>query len=338
MLSSPSVEPNVPMPSLRYVFMYLTFLMLIALALCIRKLDGPAPAPLVVPTATTTPVNWAAGKRKVLEQFEVLARDTDEREWEVWMQFAADWADTRERCVTRVVEAKMRSVNAQMAWKEVAGLLLDFAQDKFCSGDSALERIEGNARPFLEALMDVAAAGEAEVRKTNERMHEINNRFAMNIGTIIDDAEVSVPPRTFQALRGLGEDAARQCTMSVVANSGAVVLEAVAARATIESVKTVCAWLGRVLAPYIVRTSTALATAEVPFIDLISVGLLAWTAHDVFTLPEKIQTGLDAQFKQAMEVCLKEIESGMDASVEGLKRQYHGGRTQALERVVEAMN
>ena len=277
-------------------------------------------------------VDWSAGIRGVRDQIEQLDKEANEREAEIWAEFAAQWKAARERGVQSILASKTQSVEALLSREELTGLVADFAMDKIRGGERSFNRIDAQSKPFFRALKDIGREGESEVQRAHERLRELDNRFAQKMGAVVEDSEANVPPQTFAALCKLREEVLRDCVANVAGTGVAVVAEAAFIATTAESVKVVSAWLGRMLAPQILKAAGGVSTMEIPVLDVISLVLLAWTVHDVCVLPEKIRSELDAQFSSAMDAQLKELDGTINAAVESLKQQHHAARQKAREQ------
>ena len=282
-------------------------------------------------------VDWSAGIRRVEARLAQINREADEREAEIWAGFAARWETARKKGAGEMLSGREKSVKALLKTEELSGLVVDFALDKVRGGERAVKRVERCSQPFFAALKETGGAGEAEVQMVQEQLRELDNQFAQKIGVVVQDSEASVPPQTFAALRNLEEEVLRGCVTRTAGTGVAVVVEVAFAAATAESVKVVSAWLGRLLAPQILKAAAGISTIEIPVVDLISLGLLGWTIHDVCTLSEKIGRDLDAQFTSTMEAQLKQLDGAINAAVENLKKQHRSARQKALEQARAAL-
>jgi hypothetical protein len=291
----------------------------------------------LVPGAPAPAVDWSSGIRKVQARLAQISSEADEKEAEILAGFAARWKAGRERGVQSILASKTQSVEALLSSEELTGLVADFALDKVRGGERAVKRVERCSQPFFAALKEMGGAGDAELRMVQEQLRELDNQFAQKIGVVVQDSEATVPPQTFAALCNLEKEALRGCVKHTASAGVAVVVEVAFAAATAESVKVVAAWLGRLLAPQIFKAAAGVSTIEIPVVDLISLGLLGWTIHDVWTLSKKIGRDLDVQFSSAMDAQLKQLDWAIDAAVENLKQQHCSARQKALEQASAAL-
>jgi hypothetical protein len=323
-----------------YFAVFALLLLSVGALLCVRVRSRPVevvePEHSVV-EAPAMAVDWSAGIRSVRDQLRRIDSEANEREAEISTEFAAQWKAARALGVQSILASKTKSVEALLSREELTGVVIDFVMDKVRGGERAFNRIDGRSKPFFTALKEVAGEGEAEVQKAHERLRELDNRFAQNIGAVVQDAEANVPPQTFAALSKLREDVLRDCVINVAGTGVAVVAEAAFIATTAESVKVVSAWLGRILAPQILKAAGGISTLEIPIIDLISFVLLGWTAYDVYSLPEKIKSGLDTQFSNAMDAQLRELDGAIDTAVASLNKQHRAARQKALEQADAAL-
>ncbi len=322
-----------------YWAVFAVLLLSVGAMLCVRYRSWPVDVEpeRTVAGAPAQAVDWSAGIRSVRDQLGRIDSEVNEREAEVWAEFAGQWKAARARGVDRIQSSKMESVKALLSAEELTGLVVDFALDKVRGGERAFNRIEARSKPFFMALKEVAGAGEAEVQKAHEKLRELDNRFAQKIGAVVQDSEAKVPPQTFAALYNLREEVVRECVVNLGGTGVAVVAEAAFIATTAESVKVVSAWLGRILAPQILKAAGGISTIEIPVFDLVSLGLLIWTGYDVYSLPEKIRSELDAQFSNATDAQLKELDGAIDAAVESLKKQHRAARQKGLEQAEAAL-
>ena len=330
-------------------FVYTLLFLLAGSALCIRELWPAAKRPLPntpaapaapVPASETgpAPVDWTAGKNKIRERLRNIEEKTALLDSEAWNQFSIRSKSCRESGASRTLEAKVQSVNSLLAGSEVAALAFDFAQDKIRGGERALSRIQGHSRHLTDALVSARSEAETELRRIHERLREIDNDYALRIGEVVRESEAGVAPQTFAALTDTYEQVARKCAVTLGATSLAVLTEAAFAQTNVQSIKSIAAWLASALAPRIATISTSLMTAEIPVVDIISAGFLAWTVYDVCTLGGKIRADVDALFTEAMDAQLRGIDAAVGGESARIREQHRSARREAMNRVIAALD
>lgn len=217
------------------------------------------------------------------------------------------------------------AVNSLVQADQIGWLIAEYAQDQVLGGDRAQARVDNCSSEFTRALKNSSARTCGLVAGLQQELAAVNNRYARAVGEIIDQQGPSLPRARFAHLAELRQQVPFRVTIQVDTAAVATTFEVATARTTKAAVVKVTQWLALKLAPQIAKAgvgaSAAVVDGPLPFGDIVTVGLAAWTVYDVATLPGQIRSEVMEQFQNVESAHHKMLDTQVKASMEELSKK-----------------
>lgn len=289
-------------------------------------------------TPTAPRVDWSAKVEKIRTD---LSRVNDEAvgaESKVWESFGKRLKEIQKQDRKDTQSSVKSAVNSLVQVDQIGWLIADFAQDKVLGGDRAGSRVKACSNSFIQTLKDSALRSTELLDSLKQELTAVNNRYAMQVGEIIETQGSQLPPANFEQLAALHRNVAMEVTAEVGGAAIAVVLEAAAIGATRESMTKLLGLMGKKLAPQISKATIGVGAAvgdgPLPVGDILAVGLAVWTVWDVVSLPNRIRSDVRKEFSQAAERHLELLDDQVTSAIRELSAQPRQARENLQQEVL----
>jgi len=291
------------------------------------------------PEASTVPappvVDWAASKEEIRSQLKNCLATASLEESAVWQQFVNDWTALCEQNEESLDAGVDDAVNTLCQPEQIGWLVADFAQDKIWGGEQARSRIEQCSRKFLDATERSSVLVRERLVRLQTDLEAVNNRYAADVGDVLDDAEFQLPAPDYRELAATYQTLTTKISFEVIGSGVAVGFEAIMIKGTVESLVKL---LAKVLGPQIAKAAAglgfAVADGPLPIGDIVTIGLAAWTVWDVATLPSEIRGDVRESFESARNAQLRQLGGQALSAVKQLRAASSPARRHLFDELV----
>ena len=280
--------------------------------------------PSVTKTSTASGgwvVDWNQRLSQIQADLKKANSGAAQEEAKVWQDFGKRLEEVQKQNHKETSNGVDSAVSTLVQADQIGWLVADYAQDKVLGGDRAKSRVDNCSSPFTRSLKDSAVRTSGLVDGLQQELAAVNNRYAMAVGEIIDQQGPSLPKANFGHLEKLRQQVPFNASIQIGSAAAAVTIEVATARATKEAVVKVTQWLARKLAPQIAKAAVGVGVAEIPFVDILTVGLAAWTVYDVATMPGQIRDDVRSEFRNAESEHHQMLDAQVKSAVEQLSKE-----------------
>ncbi|MCX6977443.1 MAG: hypothetical protein NTX04_05760 [Verrucomicrobia bacterium] len=287
--------------------------------------------------ATNTQVDWTQGVQKIRAELAHLNTDAANEEKLVWDSFTHRQAVIVTQYRTETATGIDAAVHSLVQVNQIGWLINDFAQDKAFGGGRAANRVAHCSSQFSQAMKNSAVRTQESVTRLEQGLAAVNHRFATKAGEVIHNEGPKLPRSNFEQIVALEQKIPLTVSVHVAGVTVAGTFEALTAATTASAVCRVVAYLAAKLAPQIAKVALGSSLAAVPLVDMITVGLAAWTVWDVVFLPSNIREEVRHQFVEAAKAQLSALNSDLDLRTKKLFTQSRAFRVNLTKQIEAAL-
>jgi len=287
--------------------------------------------------ASNTQVDWTQGVQKIRAELAHLNTEAANEEKLVWDSFAHRQAAIVTQYRTETAKGINAAVHSLVQANQIGWLINDFAQDKAFGGGRAANRVAHCSSQFRLAMKNSAVRTQESVTRLEQGLAAVNNRFATKAGEVIHNEGPKLPRPNFEQIVALEQKIPMTVSAHVAGVAVAGTFEALNAATTASAVCRVVTYLAGKLAPQIAKVALGSSLAAVPLVDMITVGLAAWTVWDVVFLPSNIREEVRQQFEEAAKTQLSALNSSLDIRTKKLFTQSRAFRVNLTKQIEAAL-
>ena len=330
-MTAPSTTVSAPPSARRYL--RAVILTLIALALSSSYLmDGWLDSKTATPAAGKPAVDLRQTIDAIKADLEKIDDETAAGELLLWEAFGTDMEKAREQNRSACRAGVHKVVNQLVQVDQIGWLIADFAQDKVLGGSRATTRVQQSSSDLVTAMQSATTRTADLVSALEQRIDALHNEHAARMGGVIQSYEGRLPAGDLKAMAGTFERVPQRVSVHAGGVAFGAVLEVWFVKSTQESLRKVMAFLTRRLGPQIARAATGVGAVVVdgplPVGDIIAVGLAAWTAYEVFNLPDSIRETVRGEYRAAADAHLSALDAEVKSALEKLMQQAREQRQQ----------
>jgi len=287
--------------------------------------------------ADTTHLDYTQGVQKIRAELANLNTEAANAEKQVWDSFAHRQAAIENQNRTEIAKGIDAAVHNLVQVNQVGWLINDFAQDKAFGGGRAANRVAICSSQFSQAMKNSAVRTQEALTLLDQELTAVNNRFATKAGEVILKEKTKLPPPNFAQIVALEQKIPLIVSAHVVGVAVAGTFETLTATATTVASRRVLAFLAAKMAPQIAKAALGTSLAAIPVVDIITVGLAAWTVWDVVRLPGQIREEVRHQFDEAAKTQLSALNSSLDNRTKELLTQSQASRKNLTDQIEAAL-
>lgn len=258
--------------------------------------------------------------------------ETSAAELRLWEAFGTDMEKAREQGRTACRSGVNKAVSQLVQTDQIGWLIADFAQDKVLGGSRATSRVQQSSTALVTAMQSTTTRSADLVSALEQRINALHNEHAARMGGVIQSYEGRLPAGNIKAMAGTFERVPLRVSVHTGGVSFGAALEVWYVKSTQESLRKVMAFLARRLSPQIARAATGVGAVVVdgplPVGDILAVGLAAWTAYEVFHLPDAIRETVRGEYQAAADAHLSILDAEVKSALEKLMQQAREQRQQ----------
>lgn len=285
----------------------------------------------------STHLDWTQGVQKIRAALAHLNTEAANAEKQVWDSFVLRQSAIKNQNRTETAKGIDAAVHNLVQVNQIGWLISDFAQDKAFGGDRAAKRIALCSSQFSQAMKNSAVRRLESLTRLDQELAAVNNRFATKAGEVIHNEGAKLPRPNFEQLSALEQKIPLTVSVQVAGVAVAGTFEALTAATTASAVRRVGTYLAAKMAPQIAKVALGTSLAAIPFVDIITVGLAAWTVWDVATLPNHIREDVRHQFDEAAKAQLNALDSDLDLRTKKLFTQSQASRVNLTKQIEAAL-
>jgi hypothetical protein len=282
-------------------------------------------------------LDWTQGVQKIRAELAHLNTEAANEEKLVWDSFAHRQAAIKNQNRTETAKGIDAAVHNLVQVNQIGWLINDFAQDKAFGGGRAANRVAHCSSQFSQAMKNSAVRTQVSVTRLEQGLASVNNRFATKAGEVIHNEGPKLPRPNFEQIVALEQKIPMTVSAHVAGVAVAGTFEALTAATTASAVCRVVTYLAAKLAPQIAKVALGSSLAAVPLVDMITVGLAAWTVWDVVFLPSNIREEVRHQFDEAAKTQLSALNSSLDIRTKKLLTQSRASRVNLTKQIEAAL-
>ena len=343
-MTSPAVssvtttEPAVALVTPRSKLRRILPLVLIASALLTPWITKHCPSVTKTNTASGGwVVNWNPRLTRIQDDLNKASGRATQEEAKVWKDFGKRLEEVQKQNRKDTSNGVDSAVSHLVQADQIGWLVADYAQDKVRGGNRAQLRVDNCSSDFTKSLKDSSVRTSGLVDGLQQELAAVNNRYAITVGEIIDQQGPSLPKANFEHLAKLRQQVPLKVVIIFGSVATAAAIEAATTRATKAAVVKVTQWLARKLAPQIAKAAVGIGVAEIPFVDILTVGLAAWTIYDVATMPGQIRDDVRKEFRIAESEHHQMLDTNVTSSVEALSKKSSNARETLHHELLAAL-
>jgi hypothetical protein len=308
-------------------------LTLIALALSTSYLvDGWLDSKTATPAVGKPAVDLRQTIDAIKADLEKIDGETVAEELRLWEAFGTDMENTRKQSRSTCRAGVNKVVSQLVQADQIGWLIADFAQDKVLGGSRATKRVQQSSTDLVTAMQSATTSTADLVSALEQRIDALHNEHAARMGGVIHSYEGRLPAGDLKAMAGTFERIPLRVGVNIGGVAFGAALEVWFVKSTQESLRKVMAFLARRLGPQIARAATGVGAVVVdgplPVGDIIAVGLAAWTAYEVFQLPDSIRETVRGEYQAAADTHLSVLDAEVKSALEKLMQQAREQRQQ----------
>ena len=285
----------------------------------------------------STHLDWTQGVQKIRAALAHLNTEAANAEKQVWDSFAHRQAAIENQNRTEIAKGIDAAVHSLVQVNQIGWLINDFAQDKAFGGGRAANRVAHCSSQFRLAMKNSAVRTQESVTRLEQGLAAVNHRFATKAGEVIHNEGPKLPRPNFEQIVALEQKIPMTVSAHVAGVAVAGTFEALNAATTASAVCRVVTYLAGKLAPQIAKVALGSSLAAVPLVDMITVGLAAWTVWDVVFLPSNIREEVRHQFDEAAKTQLSTLNSSLDIRTKKLLTQSRAFRVNLTKQIEAAL-
>ncbi len=286
-------------------------------------------------------VDWQQSSAQVRKSLEQTKSEAAQAEKQLWSEFAKQMEAAKKQNQRDTDAGVDATVNTLVQTGEIGWLIADYAQDKVLGGDRAPRRIEACSGSFTQSLKNSSVRVSGLIDGLQQDLTAVNNRYAIAVGEVIEQKGANLPRSNFEHLMRVRKNVPFDVALEAGGAGAAVTFELITISTTKKAIVEVCGFLAQKLAPQIAKAAVGTGAAAVdgplPFGDILTVVMAAWTIYDVASLPGAIREDVRKEFEHAASEHHRLLDEQAGDAVAELAKRSRSSREKMHEQLLAGL-